>query len=189
MYKLLAVLAIVLFICTCGGPKKETPNKPVTTAAPVFAATIKTVDSMTVISIAKNGSYSDVGKTIGELMTWVIAKKIRMTGNPFGIYYDNPAKVTPESTRYEICLPVSKDTKSDNIIKVKQLPKMEVASTIYMGSYDKIGTAYEKLTNWITEQGYIITGPSRELYFSNPASASPESLKTEVQLPISKKTQ
>jgi 3-phosphoglycerate kinase len=87
MYKLLTIVSIILLIASCGGPKKETPIKPATTTTTrTFEATTKTVEAMTVASIAKKGPYSDVGKTIGELMTWIIAKKIIPKGGPFGVY-------------------------------------------------------------------------------------------------------
>lgn len=189
MYKLLTLVAIILLIASCGGPKKETPVKPATTTtAPTFEATVKTVGAMTVASIAKKGPYTEVGKTIGELMTWVVAKKIMPKGNPFGLYFDEPGKVPPESMRYEICLPVSKEIKSDKVIKIKELPEMEVVSTIYMGPYEKVGSTYGKLMTWITEKGYVVSGPAREIYISNPSSTPAESLKTEIQFPIKKKT-
>jgi effector-binding domain-containing protein len=190
MYKLLTLVTIILLIASCGGPKKETPNKPATiTTTPTFEATTKIVGAMTVASIAKKGPYNDVGKTIGELMTWVMTKKIIPKGNPFGVYYDEPGKVPPESMRYEVCLPVSKEIKSDNVIKVKDLPEMEVVSTIYMGPYDKVGPTYGQLMTWVTEKGYVISGPAREIYMSNSSSTPTESLKTEIQFPIKKKTQ
>ena len=188
MYKLLALVTIILLIASCGGPKKETATKPAATT-PAFTATVKTAGAMTVASIAKKGPYNDIGKAIGELMTWVIAKKIMPKGNPFGLFYDEPGKVPAESMRYEVCLPVSKEVVSDKVIKVKELPEMEVVSTIYMGPYDTVGSTYGQLMTWVTEKGYVINGPAREIYMSNPSSTPTESLKTEIQFPIKKKTQ
>jgi effector-binding domain-containing protein len=103
------------------------------------------------------------------------------------IGYDEPGKVPPESTRYEVCIPVAKEIKSDKVIKVKELPTMEVASTIYVGPYDKVGPTYGQLMTWLTEKGYVISGPAREMYLSNPSSTPAESLKTEIQFPVKQK--
>lgn len=189
MYKLLTTFIVIFLVINCGGPKKEMPAKTTTATTPTFEAVIKTIEPMTVISIEKKGPYNEVGKTIGEMITWVMAKKIKPMGNPFGVYYDDPMKVIPESTRYEVCMVVTPETKGDKTLKVKQQPGMEVASTIYMGPYDKCGPTYEKLTTWITEKGYTISGPVREHYLNNPSETAAESLKTEIQFPITKKTQ
>jgi effector-binding domain-containing protein len=188
MYKLLSSLFIIVVVTlSCGGPKKETP-KPVTTA-PKFEALIKTIEPITVISMEKKGPYSEIGKTIGELLSWAIAKQVKLVGAPFGLYYDDPTKVVPESTRYEICMPVAIETKGDKAVKVKQLPQMEVASAIYTGPYDKVSATYGQLMTWIDQNNYSISGPAREIYISNPSAVPPESLKTEIQFPVKKKIQ
>jgi effector-binding domain-containing protein len=184
MYKLLILLLLVALIVGCGSPKKETPVKPTA----IIEATIKTVEPVTVVSIAKKGSYQEVGKIIGELMAWIKTKKVNMIGMPFGVYYDDPTKVSPESTRYEVCVPVTPETKGDKQVEVKNLLAMEVASTIFIGPYEKVGSAYGKLVTWIGEKGYEIVGPAREFYINDPASVPVESLKTEVQFPVTKKT-
>jgi len=186
MYKLLtSLLIIMVLVLSCGGPKKETPKSVVTN--PKFEANIKTIEPMTVITIEKKGHYREAGKTIGELLSWAMAKQIKIIGAPFGIYYDDPTKVVPESTRYEIDMPVDPQTKGDKAVKVKQLPQIEIASTIYTGPYDKVGIKYGQLATWIEQNEYIINGPAREVYISNPAAVSPESLKTEIQFPVKKK--
>jgi len=189
MYKLLTTFIVIFLVINCGGPKKEVPAKTTTATTATIEAVIKTIEPMTVISIEKKGPYNEVGKTIGEMITWVMAKTIKPMGNPFGVYYDDPMKVIPESTRYEICMPVAPETKGDKTIKIKNLPAMEVASTIYIGPYGKVGPTYEKLMTWITEKGYTICGPVREHYLNNPTSVPVESLKTEIQIPIKKETQ
>jgi effector-binding domain-containing protein len=186
MYKTLTVLLIFMLLVSCGGSKNETQKKPMTVT---FTAVIKTIEPMTVAMIAKKGSYNEIGKTIGELMSWVMANKGNIAGVPFGVYYDDPSKVAAESTRYEICIPVAPETKGDKQIIVKNLPAMEIASTIYIGPYDKVGMTYGKLAGWISEKGYVIAGPPREFYHNNPAQVPVESLKTEIQLPVAKKAE
>lgn len=185
MYKLLIPFLIAAFVIGCGGGKKEAPAKPTA----VIEASIKTIEPVTVVSLAKKGSYKEVGKTIADLISWVMTKKVNMMGAPFAVYYDDPSKVAPESARYEICIPVAPETKGDNQFVVKNLPAMEVASTIHIGSYDKVGSVYGKLAAWITEKGYDIAGPAREFYLNNPTSVPVESLKTEIQFPVTKKVQ
>jgi len=188
MYKLsIAFLLIVVLLIGCGGPKKETPIKPASSATSEFVAMVKMVEPMTVLSIEKKGPYNMVGKAINELMSWIMVKQIKPIGAPFGIYYDDPLKVIPESTRYEVCVPVLQDTKGEKTFKVKQLPAMEVAYTMHIGPYEKVGETYGKLSGWIEKNSYTIVGPAREIYVSNP-SVPPDSLRTEIQFPVRKKS-
>jgi AraC family transcriptional regulator len=182
MYKFIIIITILGLVINCGGPKKETVLK-----TQEFTAVIKTVEPMTVASIENTGPYSEYGKTMGELFNCTMQRQIMPTGAPFGIYYDNPAQTKPESTRYEVCLPVSSETKGDKLVTVKTLTGAEVASTIHTGAYNKVGATYEKLTKWVAEQGYFFNGPVREIYLNDPNTVPEESLKTEIQIPVGKK--
>lgn len=188
MYKLLVLGFIVVLIVSCGGPKKETSTKSSTALQPEFNAIIKVIDSMTVISLEKKGPYAEFSKAFGELMSWAITNKTVITGMPFAIYYDDPNKVIPESTRYEVCLPIAESIKTDKPIKVKKIPATEVAATIYVGPYDKINSTYLDFMSWLEKNNYHIVGPAREIYLNNPSQVLAESIKTEIQFPIKKKS-
>ncbi|MCX7785427.1 MAG: GyrI-like domain-containing protein [candidate division WOR-3 bacterium] len=187
MDKLLISSLVALLILGCGGPKKETSPQS-TTAQSGFIAITKVIDSMCVISLEKKGPYAEVGKAFAELTSRALLNKVTITGTPFAIYYDDPNKVIPESTRYEVCIPVASSTKEDKLIKIKKLPPTEVASTIYIGPYDKIGPTYLNFMSWLEKNNYIISGPAREIYLNDPSKVPAESLKTEIQFPIKKKT-
>ncbi len=173
--------ALVLFaaLVGCGGQKPAEQAKP---AEPVFTAQVTMVDSMVVASIAKVGPYSDAGKALSELMAWMEKGKITPAGGPFAVYLDDPTKVKPESTRYEVCFPVPAGTKSDKKagIVVKKVAPLELAVTEYTGPYDKIGATYAKLMQWVGENKYEVAGPMYEFYLNDPAKTPPESLKTRV---------
>jgi AraC family transcriptional regulator len=181
MIKKLAILACAaaVLVTVCGKPKPV--EKP---ALPAFIAGIETIDSMYVASLFRTGPYAEVGKAIGDLMTWAGKNKVAPTGAPFGIYYDDPTKVKPESTRYEICMPVASGTKGDKMVKIKKLDPISSAVTIHVGPYEKVGETYGKLMTWIADNKYEIAGPAREYYLTNPAQVPAESLKTKIALPV-----
>jgi len=184
-YAAIALIIITLLIVGCGEQKPQAAPKP---AQPEFAADVKTIDSMYVASMAKMGPYADVGKTLTEMMAWMTKNKVDMTvGMPFGIYYDDPTKVKPESTRYEVCFPVLAKTKGDKMVTVKKLAPALVAFTVYKGPYANIGTVYPKLMGWINGNNYEITGPVHETYLNEPGKVPAESLMTEVAFPIKPK--
>ncbi len=177
-----AALMVAAVIIGCGGGQQ--PAKVEAPAQPVFVAQTVTVPAMKVASIAKIGPYADVGKSISDLMGIVQTEKLTVTGMPFGLYFDNPTKVKPESTRYEVCIQVAPTAKNKAIGKtgfaVKDAPEMMVAATEYMGPYDKVAPTYEKLYKWIGENKYEAAGPMIEWYLSDPAKVKPESLMAKI---------
>ena len=175
-------LMAMAMIVGCGGG--EQPAKTEAPAQPVFVAQMTTVPAMKVASLAKIGPYADVGKSVSDLMVIVQKEKLNLVGKPFGLYFDNPSKVKPESTRYEICVQVAPEAKNKADGKtgfaVKDAPEMMVAVTEYMGPYDKVAPTYENLYKWIGENKYEAAGPMIEWYLSDPATVKPESLMAKI---------
>lgn len=178
-----AVLMVAAVIVGCGGGEQQ-PAKTEAPAQPVFVAQTMTVPAMKVASIAKIGPYGDVGKSVSDLMAIVQTEKLAASGMPFGLYFDNPTKVKPESTRYEVCIQVAPTAKNKADGKtgfaVKDAPEMMVAATEYMGPYDQVAPTYEKLYKWIGENKYEAAGPMIEWYLSDPSKVKPESLMAKI---------
>jgi len=181
-------LMVVAMMVGCGGGQQPAAvEKP---AEPVFVAQTTTVPAMKVASLAKIGQYSDFGKSLSDLMGIVQKEKLNVVGTPFGMYFDNPSKVKPESTRYEVCVPVAPESKNKADGKigfaVKDAPEMMVAATDCMGPYDKIAPTYEKLFKWIADNKLEAAAPSVmvEWYLNDPSKVKPESLMTRVALVV-----
>jgi effector-binding domain-containing protein len=63
-----------------------------------------------------------------------------------------------------------------------------LASTIHNGPFVTIGEAYNAIGKWITDNGYKIVGPCRELYLHAPEDNrqnNPDTV-TEIQFPVVK---
>ncbi|HTW90339.1 MAG TPA: GyrI-like domain-containing protein [bacterium] len=177
-------LMVVAMMVGCGGGQKPAPQvqKP---AEPVFSAQVMTVDSSMVASIAKMGPYADAGKAVADLAAAVQTQKLTSVDGPFGVYYDNPATVKPESCRYEVCVKVAPGTKAVKLDKktgfsVKEMPAAMVAVTQYMGPYDQVAPVYQNLYKWIADNKYQPAGPMVEWYLSDPAKTKPESLMARI---------
>jgi len=149
--------------------------------------TIKKVEGCKVAAIEGKGPYDKVGPIFGELYTWLSKRSIELSEPPFGIYYDDPSKVAPEKCRYEICVPIMEEVKGDERVKIKTIPEIEVACITHKGSYSQIGSAWNKICEWIDKEGYQWAGAGREVYFNCPETTPEEELLTEIQIPIRKK--
>jgi AraC family transcriptional regulator len=175
-------LMVVAMMVGCGGGQQ--PAKTEKPAEPVFVAQVVPVDSMTVASLAKMGPYADAGKALTELMDMARKQNLEPVGPMFGVYYDNPAQVKPESAKYEVCFPVKPETKlmadKKTGFSIKKTAPMQVAVTDYMGPYDKVSPTYEKLYQWVGENKYQPAGPMMEWYLSDPSQVKPESLQAKI---------
>ncbi len=181
MYKKISgivIVALVMLFIGCEQPK------PPATTQPEFNAGIETIDSMYVASLSMMGPYSEMNKPFNEMMAWFGKNKLEPTGAPFVVYYDDPTKVKPESTKYEVCFPVAPGVKGDKQVQVKKFGPVQVAATIYTGPYDKIGPTYGKLFTWIINNKYQVVGAPHEFYLNDPAKVPAESLKTKVAIPV-----
>jgi AraC family transcriptional regulator len=183
-----AALLVAVVIIGCGGGQQ--PAKVEKPAEPAFVAQTVTVAPMKVASIAKMGPYADAGKAVNDLMAMVQKEKLNPTGMPYGVYFDNPTTVKPESTRYEICIGVPPTTKNKADKKtgfaIKDAPLMTVAQTAYMGPYDKVAPTYEKLFKWIADNKLEAATPPVmvEWYLSDPSKVKPESLMANVAVTL-----
>ena len=56
------------------------------------------------------------------------------------------------------------------------------------GALRQVGESIVKIVEWIKANGYVQSGPVLETYLDmNPEGVNPESLKTEIWVPVQKK--
>ena len=103
---------------------------------------------------------------------------------------------------YEFCEYLDKEHKENNIlirhneavecmgkeserIKFKIIPTTKVLSIFYKGAYDEIGVAYSFLMKYVEDNGYQVSGRSRECYIDGIWNKeSVDEWLTEIQIPI-----
>ena len=150
--------------------------------------TIKKIPEMRVLSIRKIGSFD---QTIGELIERICTtitnaeneNKVTVTGPIMTLCYDEDFK--EKDNDIEAAIPISGQiTVNDQDMEIKTIPSCKVLSYVHKGSYRNLHEKYTYLFKYAQEQGLIIKGPCRELYFNDPAEVSENDLKTEIQLPI-----
>lgn len=176
--KLTAVVSCFFLLFNCG-PKSDKPES--TKPAQEFVAQIETLDSMTVASLNRTAPYSDIGNAMNELSEWLEANKVTAAGAPFVFYYNSPQQVPAESCNWAVCIPVPAATTSGHKgeIVVNKLPAMDIAWTIHTGGYDNVQSTYDKLLEWIDEEGYEVVGPAVEFFLTNE-NVPVESMKTKI---------
>ncbi|MCF8370243.1 MAG: GyrI-like domain-containing protein [Bacteroidales bacterium] len=68
-------------------------------------------------------------------------------------------------------------------LQMKAIKAHKAVKTLHIGPYDEVSKVYEKLEAYINENDLTCSGPSREIYLSDPRRTAPEKLKTVVMLP------
>lgn len=146
---------------------------------PIYALTIREVVA----------EPSAVGTLLGESFAAFGPRGIQPAGPPVAIFYDEEFK--PAHLDVEIVLPVAPNV-TENVpmdnnrqLEVRTVPGTDTAaSIIHKGDYDNLTATYNAIARWIEDNGYRITGPSREVYLTAPGD--PAGTLTEIQYPVEK---
>jgi effector-binding domain-containing protein len=129
----------------------------------------------------------DQGPLWEELGGYLATNHIHPSGACFTLYYDDEFK--ERDWDLEVCEQIHVDLAESKRIKVRTLPAVDsLACTIHHGPFVTIGEAYNALGQWITDNGYRITGPCREVYLrphQDGSQTDPETV-TEIQFPVEK---
>jgi effector-binding domain-containing protein len=67
---------------------------------------------------------------------------------------------------------------------IKTQPEIMAVSLSSMGPYQQAGSAFETLFTYMGQTGAEVTGPPMGIYYDDPATVPPESLKYEVLAPV-----
>ena len=148
---------------------------------------LKKTEPMQVAVVSHVGPYSQAGKLYGEIAKWLNQKRLKITGPPFGWFYDNPEEVKAHELRSDVGFPFKGEAKPEGNIKIKKIPAQEVLYTIHKGPYREVGSAYTALFHYAREKGYTPLGCPMEIYLNDPKEVPENELLTEIQLPIKRK--
>jgi len=148
---------------------------------------LKKTEPIQAATISHIGPYGEVGKLYQEIAKWLTQKQLKITGPPFGWFYDNPEEVPAHKLRSEVGFPFKGEAKPEGNIKIKKIPTQEVLYTMHKGPYKEVGPAYAALFKHAKEKGYSPHGCPIEIYLNDPAKVKESELLTEIQLPIKRK--
>ena len=152
-------------------------------------AKVVELEPKTVLFISATGMYEpDIFHDSFQKM-WVEVKQQDAFSagiEHIGLYYNNPSITADENIRYDICLRVCKSVKPNCNIGVKEIMGGRYALFTYIGEYNMIGAAYDKIYGeLLAKGGFLVRGNyCFEKYVSDPRRVSPEKLKTEIYIPI-----
>ena len=139
-----------------------------------------------IASLEKEGPREEVGKTLHQLAQILQEKKIKITGDPLAMFHGDPKSWDFQKAHYEVCFPISGRIKGEGEVKGKELGRGAFACITHSGPIEKLPDAYREILKWIEENGYRVSGTSREIYQKGigEAEGSPQECLIEIQVPV-----
>ncbi|SHI44584.1 GyrI-like domain-containing protein [Lutispora thermophila] len=137
-----------------------------------------------VLSIRTRTSVGNLPKELGRAYQ-TIAEYLNEIGEqpagaPFTAYYN----MDMENLDVEIGFPVSKVLEGKDEIKASQIPSGKQVSCMHQGSYEASVAAYDVMSKWVMEKGYVPTGVAYEFYFNSPVEVPESELLTKIVFPL-----
>jgi len=129
-----------------------------------------TFEGVTFIGIKDSCTVENIGiktgQIFGELMPFIGQNMIKPISSPIAIYYS----FSPEKVVFEIGLPIeaSVKVKTNNRIKINELPKSEVVIANHYGAYDKLALTYAEIDKWFAENNKTRGKLAWEEYITDP---------------------
>lgn len=108
---------------------------------------------------------------------------LKVTGPFMSIYHDQEYR--EKDATVECAAPISgRIALSDPGMEVRTLPGGKCLSLIHKGPYSGLHGAWSRIGTYLEERDFVITGPHREVYLSDPATVPEDELLTELQIPV-----
>ncbi|MBN2897899.1 MAG: GyrI-like domain-containing protein [Clostridia bacterium] len=118
-----------------------------------------------------------LGRCYGEIMTYMHEKHISAHGAPYVAYYN----MDMDNLDIDVGVPVDTLVESNQSnIKCGTIPSGNYVSTLHVGPYNKIESAYKALITYIEESGVRSTGAAYEYYLNDPQETPESELQTQV---------
>ena len=155
---------------------------------PDYQITIKKLEPILVASIRDTiPTYGDCGPLFGEVYKY-LAKKFVLKPAAQAMMLCHDGEYKERDVDVEIAVPLNKEIKGSERVKVYKLPAVEQAAcTIHKGAYSTVNEAYSAIMAWCEANGYEPVSPDREIYFTNPNDQKdPSKNITEIQFPVKK---
>ncbi|OGD72371.1 MAG: hypothetical protein A2Y64_00015 [Candidatus Coatesbacteria bacterium RBG_13_66_14] len=182
LYTALA-LAFALFLGACEEEKPPEPVEPVEPVEPTVVYEMTELTATPVVFKELTGDYALFGDAVEAGFTALKDAKIECVGDPFGLFFDDPALVSPEELRSEVCFPVAADVKPPKGYAYKVTEPCKAVMTTFKGEFTEENMPdYDALFKYVAEQGLLVAGPVIEVY--HWGSEDPAEYVTDIYVPV-----
>ena len=154
---------------------------------PQESVVLKDIVPRTVAYLRCKGPWRQLPGMLAKLEEHLARAGLKAIEPASGVYYNTPDEVDAQELVWEVFCPVESETAEaaeDRFeFGVKKLSGIRVASIIHRGSYRRSRPTYERLEEWIRQQGLKVCGPAEEVYLSSLSSPQEEQ-QMEIRLSV-----
>jgi AraC family transcriptional regulator len=154
----------------------------------VMRPEIRTVAPISVLFVRRTGPYdSSADQAFDELCRFAGPRGLLGPAARFiGISHDSPDVTEEAKRRYDACVTVDREVKTEGEVGQKALAGGRYAVFLHLGSYQTLTTTYHEIyESWLPGSGeHLRDEPWFEIYANNPDHTKPEDLLTEIWIPI-----
>jgi effector-binding domain-containing protein len=137
------------------------------------------------LMVATSDLPAAMSETFQRLYAHMAAIGVPPAGAPFAIYWSDPrSEQWDEQWDVELCAPVSREVEAPIGFESRTVSGGLVASTMHIGPYDRVESAYEAVAAWVEQQGYREADAPREVYLSPPETPE-DQVRTIIEWPVS----
>ncbi|MFD9404712.1 GyrI-like domain-containing protein [Streptomyces sp. NPDC060011] len=141
---------------------------------PVATAVVCGVVSMAGLRDFFDASFSTLARTIG-------VQGITVLSPAFGLYHGSPG----ETLDLEVGFATDRAVQPGDGVVVGSLPGGRIARLTHFGSFDGLGSSWERLASWMRAQGLPAGEDRWEIYVTQPSpDMDPRDLRTELNWPV-----
>lgn len=142
--------------------------------APATTAVVRGVVPLAGLRDFFDASFGQLGRTLA-------AQGVGVRGPAFGLYRGTPG----DTFDLEVGFATDREVRPDGDVAPGTLPGGQVARLTHIGSFDGLGSSWQRLGEWIQEQGLKPGDERWEVYVTQPSpEMDPRDLRTDLHWPV-----
>jgi AraC family transcriptional regulator len=146
---------------------------------------IKQQPEIRVGTVRHIGPYQNIPQAFERLAKLMAGAKRPPQPQLLALYYDDPEATAADRLRSDAALSFPAGTDVPAGLIERRVPAGKYASLVHVGMYDGLPNAWATLRKEVAARGLRPTGAaSYELYLTDPMSAAPSELRTELFMPV-----
>ena len=149
-----------------------------------YPCSIKDQTAQPFLAIRVRTSIDQMGTVLGQSYGAIMAYLSELNQQPACASFAACYNQDMQDMDVEIGMPTAEILGGRDEIYGSEIPAGRVAECLYTGSYLKMASAYEQLTQFVSEQGEEPTGVAYEIYIDDPSTKPQAEVRTLIVFPL-----